>query len=297
MLSLHHDPELVATRLRRVLCIALWVTWFVTWLGCASRPLQQYRTRDVEGTGDTATARKLNDRAVDVMQIGPDGCWLNLDKAEGLLCKSLSADSTYGPAHNNLGKIYYLQQKYYLAAWEFEYAMNLMPMRTEPMYNLATVFEEVGKLDQAIELYGLAHAAEPKNACIIGNFVRAQLKAGTPMESLQPLLEELVFLDTRPDWAHWARHQLVKIESRGVEATPVEYPEYNDTNSVELFPFVNEAEELPLPSTPRRTEPEPGLETPPASPPPPDYGSTQRSSRVERFPPVVFGSPLMTVTD
>jgi hypothetical protein len=31
-----------------------------------------------------------------------------------------------GPAHNNLGIVYYRQKKYYLAAWEFQYAAKLM---------------------------------------------------------------------------------------------------------------------------------------------------------------------------
>jgi hypothetical protein len=31
-----------------------------------------------------------------------------------------------GPAHNNLGIVYYRRKKYYLAAWEFQYAARLM---------------------------------------------------------------------------------------------------------------------------------------------------------------------------
>jgi hypothetical protein len=32
-----------------------------------------------------------------------------------------------GPAHNNLGIVYYRQKKYYLAAWEFQHAARLYP--------------------------------------------------------------------------------------------------------------------------------------------------------------------------
>jgi Tfp pilus assembly protein PilF len=57
-------------------------------------------------------------------------------KAEELLQESLVADVTFAPAHNNLGHLYFLQRKYYLAAWEFEYAAKLMPTSGEPLNNL-----------------------------------------------------------------------------------------------------------------------------------------------------------------
>ena len=46
-----------------------------------------------------------------------------MEKAEKLLKQALTADIGYGPAHNNLGKVYYHRQNFYLAAWEFEYAI------------------------------------------------------------------------------------------------------------------------------------------------------------------------------
>lgn len=122
--------------------------------------------------------------------------------------KSLLADVTYGPAHNNLGKIYYGQRNFYLAAWEFEYANKLMPHRAECQNNLGLVYEAVGKLDEAIDSYSIAYAADPKNPVVIGNLARARVRRGDDDPVVAQLLADLKLYDSRPEWVAWASERL-----------------------------------------------------------------------------------------
>src|SRR5206468_4004250 len=98
--------------------------------------------------------------------------------AETELKAALSADITCRPAHNNLGKVYFHQNKLYLAAWEFQYAMKLMPNQPEPPDNLGLVFEIAGKLDDAADSYARAVALEPENVHALGNLARAHVRRG-----------------------------------------------------------------------------------------------------------------------
>ena len=145
-----------------------------------------------------------------------------LDEAEAKFKEALTADVMYGPAHNNLGKVYYLQKRYYLAAWEFEYAMKLMPYLPEPKNNLGLVFESVDQLDKAVSYYQEAIKMEPENPEVIGNLVRAQLQRDDRDDGVGQLLSELVRIDTCPEWVDWAREKLALM--RGTQ-----HESYNTT--------------------------------------------------------------------
>src|SRR5688572_25552238 len=86
-------------------------------LGCSTnrrpKPLD-YQTVGRDLNRDTEFARKQNGKAVELIREG------KLDEAEKVLREALAADVLFGPAHNNLGKVYFKQGKLYLAAWEFE---------------------------------------------------------------------------------------------------------------------------------------------------------------------------------
>jgi Flp pilus assembly protein TadD len=176
--------------------------------GCSSsrapqstRPAE-YRTIPQEAGGDATVASQENARAAEYIDQG------KLGDAESALKKALTADVMHGPAHNNLGKVYFQQGKFYLAAWEFQYAAKLMPNRPEPLNNLGLVFEAVGKLDDAVTNYSKALATEPDNAEFIGNAARARLRRGDRDEQVKNLLSDLVLKDTRPEWVAWAREKL-----------------------------------------------------------------------------------------
>ena len=132
----------------------------------------------------------------------------HLEKAEQSLQEALVADVSYGPAHNNLGKIYFMQHKLYLAAWEFEYAIRTMAELPEPHNNLGLVYEEVGKLHEAISYYETAYELEPTNAEYIGNLVRARLRDDDRDPLAKALLHELLMHDQRPQWIAWAEEQI-----------------------------------------------------------------------------------------
>ena len=167
-----------------------------------------YQTVADYPTRDTTAAERENAAAVALLEEG------NYPQAEERIKKALKADITYGPAHNNLGKVYYLQEKYYLAAWEFRYAIKLMPHQPEPFNNLGLVFEAVGKLDEAVEQYEHALELQPDNPQIIGNTARARYRRGDRGQDVRKLLAELISKDTRPAWTDWAREKLAMISSK-----------------------------------------------------------------------------------
>ena len=154
---------------------------------------------------DTERARQLNAEAVALIEAGV------LDEAEEVLRRALAADVMYGPAHNSLGKVLYARGHFYRAAWEFEYAIKLMPHRPEPRNNLGLVFEAVGRLTDAVQQYEEALAIEPDRPELLGNLARARIRRGDRDEEVRRLLSDLVFKDTRPDWVQWARMTLAGV--------------------------------------------------------------------------------------
>jgi tetratricopeptide (TPR) repeat protein len=192
--------------------------------GCASetasKPKGGYETVKTPPRRDAPRAEELHTQALAAMDAG------NHAEAERLFKAALDADVTFGPAHNNLGKLYYQQDKHYLAAWEFEYAIKLMPNQPEPRNNLGMVFEDVGKLDEAVAHYEQALTLERDNPQLIGNLARAHIRRGDRGDDVRDLLTEVVMKDRRPDWVSWAKEQLALMGGptrrpvRGLETQP-----------------------------------------------------------------------------
>ena len=166
-----------------------------------------YETLRTPPTRQTESARLLNAQAVDFVRAG------DFDKAETLLKQALTADVTFGPAHNNLGKVYFHQREFYLAAWEFRYAMGLMPTQAEPKNNLGLVYEIVGKLDEAVEVYAQANDAAPDSADYLGNLARARIRRGDRDQEVREILTDLLFKETRPEWVEWAQLEIARINT------------------------------------------------------------------------------------
>lgn len=180
--------------------------------GCASPGhTDVYETVRAAPNRDTSKARMKNHHAVELILCH------EYDEAENVLKEALAADVTFGAAHNNLGKIYYHQSKYYLAAWEFQYAIKLMPHHPEPRNNLGLVLEEVGRLDEAVVIYNEALNLQPDNPQIIGNLARTRIRRGDKNDGLRQLLSDLIMRDTRPEWVTWARDKLTLMGPRGDE--------------------------------------------------------------------------------
>ena len=179
--------------------------------GCQSPPASRaqvvsYATLRDLPTRQTERARDLNRRAVELVRAG------DVDSAETLLKEALTADVAFGPAHNNLGKVYFHQRRFYLAAWEFRYAMGLMPGEAEPKNNLGLVYEVVGKLDDAVDTYAEANALQPDSPDYLGNLARARVRRGDRDEQVRRLLSDLLLKETRPDWVERAQMELVRMD-------------------------------------------------------------------------------------
>ena len=190
--------------------------------GC-DKPVQpndpaNYQTVTADPRRNTELASKLNAKGLEELKER------DFAKAEKIFKEALQADMFFGPAHNNLGTAYYEQQKYYLAAWEFDYAQKLMPHKPDPKHNLGMVMEAVGKYDEAIAHYEEALKIAPDDPETIGNLARTLARRdknyggnrdtsrdGTRdknRDRLRELLHEIILKDTRPDWVTWAKDHL-----------------------------------------------------------------------------------------
>src|SRR3954468_15791616 len=155
---------------------------------------------------DTAAARAFNDRAFALIREQKLG-----DDAVRLLRQAIDVDVMFGPAHNNLGLVFYHRNRLYEAAWEFQNAIKLMPYQPEPRNNLGLVLERAGKMDPATDNYAKAVEMQPDNPEFLGNLARAKIRRGDRDERTKQLLEELVLKDSRPDWNHWERMNLFRL--------------------------------------------------------------------------------------
>jgi Flp pilus assembly protein TadD len=183
-------------------------------IGCAHHAGDQqvqYKTVSEKPTRDSDVAHQANEEAIAAHARG------DYDRAEAACRRALDADVMYAPAHNTLGLVYFARRQWYLAAWEFQYAVKLMPDNAAARNNLGMVFEASGKLDQAVETYTRAHGLEPDNAQYTGNLARARVRRGDSGNEVRDLLKELVNSDSRADWVDWARERLALMRGKSAD--------------------------------------------------------------------------------
>ena len=175
--------------------------------GCARvnwNKARQYQTVSSGAVQDSEAAQRKHDLALDLI------AQCKTQEAEECLHQALIEDVSFGPAHNSLGKLYFDQKKFYLAAWEFEHAIKTMPQRPEPHNNLGLVLESVGQLQLAIESYQIALELDEANPEYLGNYLRARYRESGFTEDLRGPFEELVLLEERESWRNWAKGVLSK---------------------------------------------------------------------------------------
>ena len=190
--------------MRKLACMTL----AVFLLGCSfgrEEAAPKYQTVAVDPRRNTEEAKRMNGQAVQDIEAG------KLDAAEEKLKAALDADIFFGPAHNNLGMVYYRQEKYYVAAWELQYAAKLMPGKAEPLHNIGLVFEAVGKLDEAAENYEKALVADPEAMEPTCSLARLRVRQNKKDDRTRGLLEKIVMREDRPEWIEWARERLSLI--------------------------------------------------------------------------------------
>ena len=156
---------------------------------------------------NTELARQENNTAFALIEQG------EYDQAQQHLVLALAADPLFGPAHNNRGLVYYNTNRLYLAAWEFENAIKLMPYQSEPRNNLGLVLERAGKLTDAADAYAKARDMEPDNPEYLGNLAHDRIRRGDHDDDTRKLLEELSLKDDRPEWVEWAKLHLLKLRT------------------------------------------------------------------------------------
>lgn len=195
----------------------LGLTLLAAQTGCrstAQRERDEYLTVATDPQRDTDTARRATAKAADLIDQE------EYDAAEKELKKALKADLFFGPAHNNLGLVYFHQKKYYLAAWEFQYASKLMPTSDNPRNNMGLLMETVSRLDEAAQWYDEALKVAPGSLEATANLARTRLRQGQKDQRTRTLLQDVVMKDPRPEWTLWATRQLALLGSNTVMPVP-----------------------------------------------------------------------------
>ena len=173
--------------------------------GCPQPPPGPSAQSQAANERKLAEARRLNEQATRNIAEG------NLDEAQRKLEAAIELAPSFGPAHNNLGILFFRQERFNQAAWEFRAAARLLPDKAQPRNNEGRVFEAVGKLSEALKSYDEAHKLEPANPEIAANLARMMLLTGRREARLRELLELVAGADTRPKWQAWAREQLAML--------------------------------------------------------------------------------------
>lgn len=173
----------------------------VTTAGCSGL-VGNHDVIRVDSPGGFASAQQFTRDGVAAVERG------DFDVAVAAFKRAIRIDETYGPAHNNLGRVYFQRRDLQRAAKAFGWAIDFMPDRPEPMNNLAMVYEAAGKRNEAIELYQAAHELRPNEPEYLANLVRARILGGEDGDVIRSELQTLKFIEHRPEWLSWVERQL-----------------------------------------------------------------------------------------
>ncbi|MGI9474025.1 MAG: hypothetical protein ACR2NZ_20970 [Rubripirellula sp.] len=177
----------------------------------------------VQSRANPAKAQRLTLAAVSAMENG------KIDYAFDKLIAALEADGDYGPAHNNIGLLHYDEGNLYPAVLAFERAMTLMPQDPTVYYNLGLTLEAAGKLDEALDLYWQAVEMDPIEPHYLGNLVRLRVRMGENSPDVIAQLQDLILIETRPDWKRWADKELALDLNIALDRGP-ETPDFNSSD-------------------------------------------------------------------
>lgn len=133
------------------------------------------------------------------------------DLAQQSFEAAIREDKTFGPAHNNLGKVHYLAQRYYAAAHAFDAAIKLMPNRPAPHYNLGLTLSAAGRYDEAVDLFRKAVTLDPSNTAYQADLAHALVRRGEQSAELITLLQSVARNDERVDMRQWATQELGRL--------------------------------------------------------------------------------------
>lgn len=204
--------------------------------GCASLIGPNESIVRVAAAQDTAKAARLTRLGMRAIEQG------DIETASLNFLDAVAADESFGPAHNNLGLLHYDAGNLYQAVLAFETAMELMPHDPTVFYNLGLTLEAAGKVHEAMDLYWQAVEMEPENPIFLGNLVRLRVRLGESGPELTTQLQDLVLIETRPDWRRWADRQLALDQNPLLDRGP-DPPDLGSStkNEQETVPATNDS--------------------------------------------------------
>lgn len=191
------------TRFSR-LCLA--AVLLVTLGACRTLPSTSAYAPPGEAARNPLRAHQLTLEAADLVTS-------DAERAERLLREALGCDLFHGPTHNNLGVILLGRGQLYEAANEFEWARKLMPGHPDPRINLALVFEQAGRVDDALASYRSAAEVHPGHLPAIQGLARLQVRVRSDDPGLDGLLDEIVLRSDDPTWRTWAERERIRRRS------------------------------------------------------------------------------------
>jgi len=165
-------------------------------------PIGPYSTTSAENR-DESKAEQLTRDAVAVADRDPE-------KAESLLREALTSDLYHGPAHNDLGVLFFRQGKLYEAANEFEWARKLMPGSPDPRLNLALVLERAGQKKEAFASYDAALEAAPEHVPTMQAYARLAVREGRRDEKTANALKLVALRGEDDAWRRWAQLEVAR---------------------------------------------------------------------------------------
>jgi Flp pilus assembly protein TadD len=251
--------------------------------GCALLNDHQESVIRVESSRNTVNAQRQTLAGVKAMNTG------HLDYAFDRFIQAIAADETYGPAHNNIGLLHYDRGELYDAVLSFERATELMPGDPIVFYNLGLTLEAAGRVHEALDLYWQAVEMDPTNPNFLGNLVRMRVRLGENSPEVVAQLQDLILIETRPDWRRWADRQLAldmnDALDRGPDAPEFEMGSQRGQTStrpksvIDLTPPTRSEVSVPLPPSPGMIESKSRTDRVPAP--------LQDSGSLETLPPSI----------
>jgi Tfp pilus assembly protein PilF len=153
-----------------------------------------------EGDRNALRAQELTARAIDAAD-------QDAAKSETLLRDALTADLYYGPAHNDLGVLFFRQGKLYEAANEFEWARKLMPGHPDPRLNLALTLERAGHVAEAFAAYDAALEVAPEHVPTMQAYAKLAVRRGRHDERVAAMLKSIALRGEDTAWREWAQRE------------------------------------------------------------------------------------------
>ena len=156
-----------------------------------------------DGDRSSLRAEELTVEAVEIADAEPA-------RAETLLREALTADLYHGPAHNNLGVLYFREGKLYEAANEFEWARKLMPGHPDPRLNLALVLERAGHVAEAFDAFEAALEVAPEHVPTMQAYAGLAIRQGRSDSRTLNAMKAVALKGETDAWRRWAQSELAR---------------------------------------------------------------------------------------